>query len=1081
MKHFSTFQRMVGGLLALSLALAGTALGQGITTSAVSGFVIDKAGNAVPGATITVVHEPSATRAVTTTRENGQYNLSGLRVGGPYTITATGPGAAQPDTRRNILLEVGQTLDLNLTLTTDVVQLQAFNVVGERDTTFDAARMGAGTGFTDEEIINIASIRSDVQDIARLDSRLTLTSLDQGGQLSAQGQNFRFNSFLIDGVEANDPFGLNSNGVSSLRSPIPLESLAAMSIELNPYDIRRSNFTGALINAVTKSGGNRFEGSIFYEFSNDDMRGKNPRTGVKESFDESRYGLSVSGPILKDRLFFAFTYEDFERETASPAPGFILTPASLALVDQVIAHVRTLGYDPGTLSAASGNIAKQETYLGKIDWNISDAHRVSVSYRQNEGSVPIFAGVTSATGTSLSNYWYDQPRTTKNYTAQVFSQWTPDFRTELTYNNAKYTASPQNRGAPFPAVGIGDLAGTRTDTGASATGFLNFGTEFSRQMNRLNTKEEQYKLSGEYSLGNHTLVAGGELTIADYDNRFLQAFYGSYTFRNTAAAGATPARTSVQNFLAGLPQQYSSAQPFPGRTIEEVFARWTYKNYAGFVQDTWRPNRKLTVLGGVRIDYPTTSRNPPANAAFANAFGIRNDTTNDGNYTVSPRVGFNYRLETQRNTEIRGGVGLFNGRTPTVWLANAYQNAGTAFNINNANVNGAGQPALQFQPDVTRQPVPPGNPPTPNINLTAPEFQSPTLWKGNLALDHQLPFGGIVASVEVTATKVQEGLYIEFLNYLPATSGPATLPDGRIRYAGTVTPGFGSFPFTSTAGRRRVAGFADVYRITNSSEGRSNDFTLSFHRPWRNKWSAGVAWTRGRATEVSPMTSSTAGSLYTTRAITNPNENIASTSNTETGDKIVARYTRQFEFVKKFPTTVSLVYEGRTGRTYSWVYEGDANGDGFTGNDLLYVPTGPADPRVRWTSAAERDAFFAFVDSSSLGKYRGQIAPRNSERSPWNQTIDFTLRQAIPLGWRNTRAEVYLQLINLANLLNDEWGLLQEVPFTYRRTVAGTTYDAAANQYVYTFSGQTLDGIPTVADETSQSRWQAKLGVTLRF
>jgi hypothetical protein len=1091
-----TLWRGLCGLLA-GLAFAGTAVGQGITSSAISGFVNSTTGTPISGATVTVVHEPSGTRATTTTRANGQYDISNLRVGGPYTVTVSGPGApANPV--RNIFVEVGQTTEVNVgSGAGNVVQMQAFNVAGERDTTFDAARMGAGTGFTDEDIQSIATIRRDVQDIARLDSRITLTALDQGGQLSAQGQNFRFNSFLIDGVEANDPFGLNSNGVAALRSPIPLEAVESLDIQLNPFDVRRSNFTGVLINAVTKSGTNELQGSVFYEFTNDDLRGKNPRTGAKEPFDERTYGLTVSGPILKDRLFFSFAFEDFERESASPARGFEPNAASRALIDQVIARARQLGYEPGTLDAVGGNIAKQKTYLGKIDWNISDAHRVAVSYRENEGSTPIFAGVTSTTGTSLSNHWYDQPRNNETYTAQLFSQWNSDFRTEISYSNSKYEASPQNRGTPFPAIGIGGLTGTRTDTGATVTGFLNFGTEFSRQLNLLNTKEELFKISGDYSIGDHTITAGLELTQVDYDNRFLQAYYGSYTFNNSAAFGTTPARTGVENFLLGLPTSYTNAQPFAGNTIEQVFAKWTYKGYAGYIQDTWRPNQQLTLTGGVRLDYPTTSNNPPFNQAFATAFGIRNDTTNDGNMTVSPRAGFNYSFRTDRKTELRGGVGLFNGRTPTVWLGNAYQNAGTAYTIT-TNVNGNNQPTLQFQPDVTRQPIPAGTPPTPNINVTDPDFQNPTLWKGNIALDHQLPVGGLVATLEFTATKTQNAPFVEFLNFQEATTGATTLPDGRIRYAGNVTPGFSTnanpnaltapynpatttFPQTNTNGRRRISTFADVYRITNSSKGQSTDYTLAIQRPWKNKWSAGVAWTRGRATEVSPMTSSTAGSLFTTRAIFNPNEDKASTSNTQTADKIVARYARQFEFIQKWPTTFSLVYEGRTGRTYSWVFEGDANGDGFTGNDLLYVPTGPSDPKVRWLSTAERDAFFEFANANGLNQYAGGVVPRNSERSPWTNTFDLTLRQAIPFGWRNSRAEVYLQVINLGNLLNDEWGLVDEVPFTYRRTVAGTLYDAATNQYVYVFNGQTLDGVPTVADDTSTSRWQAKIGMTIKF
>lgn len=1073
-----------------ALAMGGTAFGQGLTTSAISGFVNTAQGSPVAGATVTVVHEPSGTRSTAVTRGNGQYDVTNLRVGGPYTVTASGAGVPTAPVN-NVFVEVGQSATVNIgTALGAAVQMQAFNVQGDRDTSFGADRMSAGLTLTADEIQNVATIRRDVQDIARLDSRITLTSLDQGGQLSAQGQNFRFNSFLIDGVEANDPFGLNSNGVAALRSPIPLEAVESLDIQLNPFDVRRSNFTGVLINAVTASGTNELRGSVFYEMTNEELRGKNPRTGIKESFDERVYGLNLSGPIIKNRLFFAFSFEDFERESAPPSRGFELDAASRALVDQVIAKAKSFGYEPGTLDASADNIAKQKTYLGKIDWNISDSHRLAVSYRENKGSTPIFASVTSTTATSLSNYWYDQPRNNKVYTAQLFSQWNSDFRTEVSYSNSEYVASPTNRGSPFPSVRIGGLTGRRTDTGATVTGNLDFGTEFSRQLNLLNTKEQLYKISGDYSLGSHTITGGFELTEVEYDNRFLQGYYGSYTFN--AANG----NTGVQNFLAGLPTSYTNARPFAGSTIQDVFAKWTYKGYAAYLQDMWRPNQQLTLVGGVRWDNPTTSNGPKFNQAFFNTFGINNSATNDGNYTISPRAGFNYRFETARHTELRGGVGLFNGRTPTVWLGNAYQNAGTAYSLS-PNVNGAGQPTLVFSPDVNNQPIPTGVPPTPTINVTDPDFKNPTLWKGNLALDHQLPFGGLIASLEVTKTITKDALFIEYLNYREASPG-STTPDGRIRYAGNISPGYSTnatpnyltapynpttttFAQTNTNGRRREAAFADVYRITNSDQGESQDFTLSLNRPWKNNWTAGVSWTRGRAREVSPMTSSTAGSLYTTRAITNPNEDVASTSNTQTADKIVARFTKKFEFIKKMPTSFSLVYEGRTGRTYSWVFEGDANGDGFTGNDLFYMPTGPSDPKVRWLSPTERDAFFAFASSNGLDRYQGKILPRNSEASPWNQTVDFTIRQVVPFGWRNSRAEIYLQMINFANLLNDEWGLIEEVPFTYRRSIAGASYDPATNQYVYVFNGQTLDGVPTVADDTSQSRWQAKIGMSIKF
>jgi len=336
-------------------------------------------------------------------------------------------------------------------------------------------------------------------------------------------------------------------------------------------------------------------------------------------------------------------------------------------------------------------------------------------------------------------------------------------------------------------------------------------------------------------------------------------------------------------------------------------------------------------------------------------------------------------------------------------------------------------------------------------------------------------------------------VFLEFLNFLPATTGPLTLPDGRSRYAGNITPGYStvatpnnvtSFPQTNTNGRRRVTTFGDVYRVTNANDGQSRDYTLGLSRPWKNKWSANVGWTRSSATEVSPLTNSTAASTYQFRAIYNPNERTASTSGTQTRDKIVARYTREFEFVKRFPTTLGLTYEGRTGRTYSWVFAGDANGDGFTGNDLLYVPTGPSDPKVRFVNPAERDAFFAFAASSGLNKHAGTVAPRNSEASPWQQTVDLSLTQRIPLFGR-VHAEAFLEIINFANLIDSEWGIVEEVPFSYRRQVAGAIYDAAANggqgQYAYLFNGNTLDGVPIVSSDTSTSRWQAKFGIRVKF
>ena len=1076
MKSCSSFLRLLGACIVAGLALAASAFGQGITSSAVSGFVTTRQGTPVAGATVVAAHEPTGTMATTTTRANGQYDLSGLRPGGPYTVTFSAAGL-QTDTRKDVYLELGDSLPLNVVLGTEVVRLSAFTVTGERDVTFGAGKIGLGTSLGEQEIGNVATVRRDVQDLASLDSRLFLGSLDQGGQLSAQGQNFRFNSFLIDGVQAVDTFGLNSNGFSSLRSPVPLDAIQTLSVELSPYDVRRAGFTGALLNAVTKSGTNQFRGSVYYEYTDQDSRAENPVTKLKETFRERTYGFTFGGPIVKDKLFFFLNYDDFERVSAPPQANFIPDATQLAAV---VARAKAAGgYEAGDLSA--NNLAFQKTTIAKLDWNALPGQRLSFTYRKNEGENTSFAQYTGNTTTSLSNFWYTNPRNTTSYTGQLNSQWSPDFRTEATLSYTEFDGSPRNAGSPYPQVQIQGLSGRRLDTGASITnGAIFLGTESSRQLNRITTKEKQGKFSGEYSWGAHTFTAGVEQVETKYTNAFVQFTNGYYIFPSLAA------------WQAGTPiSTYQLARPFAGASIDDAIARWQYNAYGVFLQDTWKPSQNLTVLAGLRLDYPDVPQKPPVAAGFA-AAGFRrdngeavtrNDTTNSGNYTLAPRVGFVYNLESGRRTQFRGGLGLFQGRSPAVWISNAYSNAGSVGSVVANNPAGA-----TFNSNVATQTPPPGNPPAPNINVTHPDLIQPALWKTNLAIDHKLPFGGLTFTAEVYYNKVYKGLNTEFLNYAAPATGPATAPDGRIRYNGTIA----NSTSPVNTGRRRVTtggpagtGFADVLILTNTDKGESRGVTLGVNRPMMNNWAWGVSWTRGRATEVSPMTSSVAFSNYQNRAVFNPNEDVASASNTEVPDRIVANYTRRFNFIKNAPTTLALIYKTQTGRPYSWVFRGDANGDGIAFNDLLYVPTGPTDPRVTWANAAERDAFFRFVNSSSLQKYAGGNAPRNSENSPWNQTLDVRITQEIPI-WGRVKTDLFLNIINFGNLLNDSWGILEEVPFSYRRSVAAaSSYNPAGNggagSWGYTFNGGTLDGVPVVANDFPVSRWQAQVGMRVRF
>ncbi len=1114
--HKSFLKLLAAAVTVAALVASPSAFAQGITTSALGGYVLSKDGSALAGATVSITHEPSGTKATTTTRANGQYNFSGLRVGGPYTVTVTATGYA-PETTNDVYLELGDAAVINVTLSSETIQLEKLSVTGSRDGIFGTGRMGTGSSFNENDIDNVSTVRRNVQDIAVLDSRLFLGSLDQGGQLSAQGQNFRFNTFLIDGVQAQDTFGLNSNGFSSLRSPIPVEAIQTLNVELSPYTVKKSGATGAFINAVIKSGTNQFHGSVSYQFTDQDYRAKNPITGAKDTFKERVWTGTLSGPIIKNKLFFSLVYDDFQRKTLPPQANFIPDATQL---QAVIDRAKALGYDPGTLNAPD-NIAKQKTTVAKLDWNISDKHRAAVTYRKNDGQDVVFAQYTGTTATSLSNFWYAQPRVTESYVGQFFSQWTPDFRTEATVSYSTYDGTPANNGKPFPLVTVQGITGTRLDTGATVTGNVVLGTESSRQLNKITTKETQGKFNAEYSIGNHTITAGVEDVSTKYVNAFVQATNGLYTFSNLA------------NWQAGTPvAAYTLQVPNAGFSINDAVARWRYDAYAAYVEDVWKPNQQLTLLAGLRYDYPYVPEAPPFVASFA-AAGFRlpdgravtqNNTTNSGNATLAPRVGFTYELKTQRKTQIRGGVGLFQGKSPAVWISNAYSNAGATGLVSVSNPAG-----FTFNPDPANQTLPSGSLPAPTINVTDPNLRQPAVWKSNIALDHQLPFGNIRASVEFEYLRTEEALHTVFLNY----SELGTLPDGRIRYGGNTSPAanfavdgitslaqaqaiFGTqtsitnittqatgavqnvsaynattgvltFATTNTNGRRRVStggptgtGFADVLYLTNSNKGDGQFFTLSLRRPMKNKWAWSAAYTRSSATEVSPMTSSVALSNYTNRAVYNPNEDVASTSNTEIKDRIVLTLTREFEFIPKFKTTVSAIYQGRTGHTYSWVFRGDANGDGITFNDLFYMPSGPDDPKVTWASNTERDNFFTFANANGLMKYAGQTVPRNSETSPWQQTIDLKIVQQIPL-YGKLKGELFCNIINFWNLIDDNWGLQEEVPFAYRRAIVGAVFNSTTNKWVYVHNANTLDGVPITVNDTPVSRWQAQLGVRLKF
>jgi Carboxypeptidase regulatory-like domain len=1062
MQRHTLIKMFFAGAAALWLAISTPVFGQGVTSSGLNGLVTDKTGKPLAGVTITIVNEPSGTRDVTTTRSNGQYNISGLRVGGPYSVTASAKDL-QPDTQHDIYLNLAETQDVSFQLSSDVVVMSAVEVTGARDITFTSAKMGASTVLNSAEIGDVPTVRRDVQDLVALDSRIGRAENTSTGEfgISAQGQNSRFNSFLIDGIQSNDPFGLNANGFSSLRSPIPLGTLAALTVDLSPYDVTRTAFTGALINAVTKSGTNEFHGQAYTYYTGKSFRGPNPGTGPldpnkgkHDALQEHTNGFNFGGPILPDKLFFFVAYEDYRKTLAAPGQTFV---PDASVIAQVAAAATAYGYQPGVI-AANSSVSTQKTYLAKIDWNITTDQRGTFTYRRTDSATPTFADFNGSTYTSFSNHWYESRRITDNYNVQLNSQWNSDFRTDASVAYVKYNGTAGPNGTPFPEIYVNGVTGIRTDTGAVVTnGQIDLGTNYSYQLNSLFTKDYNGHLYGEYSWGDHTFKFGGDTDKSQYDDRFLQYYYGRFAYASPAAFAAGTA-----NYL-----RYQSASP--GYTIPQGFAEYSLTDYGLLAQDTWKPNANLTVNGGLRFDYPWIPNKPPFNPSFFNAFGYSNNITGSGNYVLAPRVGFSYNLPLKRKTQIRGGLGLFQGTNPAVWVANAFQTAGAAnaVQLGSSTTSTTAATVITVPPGTLNagyvQTLPPPGVPTPAIDTIDPHYRTPSSWKGNLAVDHTLPWFDLIATAEVNLLQVEKAIYLQSMNINPV----GTEPDGRIRYSGSLHSNFGA-----------------VINMSNTSEGGSQAYTLALRRPMKNNWSFSAAYTRTHATEVQPLTSSVATSSYNYRSTFNPNENVARTSSYVVPDSWVFTATRKFNFFGRSDasTRISAIFRAQTGHAYSWVFSGDANGDGISGNDSFYVPSGPNDPKVTWADATQQANFFNFVANTDLRKYMGQVVPANSSFNPWQKTLDVHLEQEIPI-YRKARLSVFFDCLNFANLFNKNWGVVNGLDFGnsysgYNRSVASATYNAATNQYAYTFTSSTLGGQITFTD---LSRWQLQIGAKLEF
>ncbi|PZR73549.1 MAG: hypothetical protein DLM73_10495 [Chthoniobacterales bacterium] len=1046
------------GLSALPARLGA----QGTTSSSLGGVVTDASANPVVGADIAAVDASSGTRYSSVTRAGGRWDISAVRTGGPYRITATSNGLTA--SKSGVYTTLEQTSEVNLqfraatagpeapatTTTTEAGATTTERVVVQGtsvDELYSSDRNGTSTYVDRKEINNLPTITRSLNDYIRLTPQIS--TLGRQGA-SAAGQNNRSNNIQIDGATISDAFGLATSGggtgaPTESAEPISLDAIDQFRVNIAPFDVRESNFAGASINGITRSGDNHFSGSVYGFGRNQDLVGEGSRIRMPVAdFHEYTYGARLGGPVFKDVLFFFASYE--AKRALIPITGdtsrFSLTgPNSVGNIIDITTN--QYGFAPGGTGTES-TIIEDDKYFLKFDWNILPGHHASISYNHIEGTNAF--GLSRGTTFDLKSRQYNKPIFFDSLSIQLFDNWNPSFSTEsiFVYNYAQATRVPQGI---FPQVIVHETYGD-----------VRLGSEQFSQENSLNQEIISGTFNANYFIGNHQITIGTSDELIGFENKFLRDFFGAYDFR------ATTGFTATQNYQRGAPSNYAVTFPTVPGTIPITEVRLF--DFSGYIQDKWKPFPNLTVTGGLRIDTHIFPDDPFFNPQFAADFPGRSTSQIDNDVIISPRLGFNWDIFNDKKTQLRGGTGIFGTRTLGVLYTNQYGGTGVDFKRVSQNFGGTGNPPLTpgfFSPSTTNPPVPPtGRTLAPEIDLNDHNFETPSIWRSSLGIDQKLPFN-LIGTIEALYGKNLKAVTERNINLAPQIG--IRPEDGR--------PIFGGFNGDKN--------FDRIILLTNSNRGYSYNLTAQLERPDPGDgWYFKAAYTYGRAYDVNSTTSSQAASNFGFNPVAgNPNVDTLSTSDFELRHRFLAVLTYTFALKKGWDTTIGTVYEGASGHPYSVLYNGDVNGDGQFGNDLIYVPTGLSDPigakYVGGQNGANFAAFNAYVDKNPfLDKYRGQIAPRNGGRDPWINRLDLHFSQRIPVKW--VWAEFTADILNFTNMLDSNWGAIK------RYSAFGTPQPVAVSSAgIYTFNNGTGTKPIIQSENDLDSRWKIQLGVRISF
>jgi hypothetical protein len=1043
---------MLSLALLLPLSFSSRLAAQGVTTGAISGTVTDAAGKPVENAQVQITNRNTGFRSGSLTRANGYYYVQGLEVGGPYTVSVRRIGY-EPVERNGVTVSLSSTTRVDLQLSQSAVTLSAVTVSGQAEaSTFSPAHQGVSTEVTDSLIRRLPTLNRNLTDLVKLTPQVIIPT---SGGPSAGGQYNRYNNFTIDGANQNDRFSLNSSGGlpggAGNGRIISQEAVKEFRVLMSPTDVRQANFTGMLVNAVTKSGTNEWHGGAIYNFRNQDLAATNFRS---TTFDIKQYGFQVGGPIIRDKLQFYIAPEWQQRSTPASGPfvgqppGF---PTPLNISADSIAYVQSiisskLGFDPG--SAGQLPIENPLTNLfGRIDWEINQTHRLVLRQLVNRTENTAFSRTTSNfnpspnvqnTGFRLGSNAFNGVNTNNSTVAQLYSNFQRGTSNEFI---AGFNQIRDKRVVPqvVPEMSVGVVPAGATGTAATQpTAAITFGTEQFSVGNQANQDIIELQDNVSIPFGTHTFTVGGRYEHLKVYNNFAQAAGGVWVFPNIAA---------LNNLQ---PSGYRIAYANSGNPAD-IPATFNTDMKSVYGQDQWAVTPNFTVTAGLRVDIPSFLDKPPENTQLAQAFAAKGVTiqtswTPKTQALWSPRIGFNWDVDGTQRNQVRGNIGVYTGPPPFILVANAYQNTGLG--LVTLSCTAAQTPAFTTDESAlpkacAGQTAPaPGSAGTAGINLTDPNFKYPQSLTTSFGFDRQLPYG-VVGTFEALYRKAINGVWVQDLNLLGpriVNGQPYTDLNGRVLYADTINaagvPTNNNRVLTSYNG---VSFSEGAIFVTNQSK----DYNYTLTGQLRKQFAAGLdatfAYTYNRAYDVQSLTSDRAISNFrngreVSGLLSDPT---LTTSAFERRHRVLAYGTYTLPWWKKWGATdVTLYYEGTSGFPIDYTVgagtgsSGDLNGDLVTTNDPIYVPKDATDPNefkigsqngsgVFTQDAAAAKAFNDFISSQKcLNEQRGHIMKRNSCTTPWQNRLDFSIRQSLP-QYRGQAFTVQLDVINFANALGE--------------------------------------------------------------